>query len=60
MVRMKIFRKPEIYCVLVLILSLWGMLEFFPKIENVRLVRDTATQESSFPLLMKLEKIKFN
>ena len=56
MVRMKIFRKPEIYCVLVLILSLWGMLEFFPKIENVRLVRDTATQESSFPLLMKMEK----
>ncbi|MBR4783840.1 MAG: glycosyltransferase family 39 protein [Fibrobacter sp.] len=39
-----------------MILSLWGMLEFFPKIENVRLVRDTATQESSFPLLMKMEK----
>lgn len=54
--KQKMLKTPEIFCFLVLLISLWGNVELYPQIEKVRLIRETVTQETSFPLVMKSQK----
>lgn len=56
MSKLKMLMKPECLCVLVLFISLWGVLAFHPRIENVRLFQGKGPQEGSMPVLKKMEK----
>lgn len=56
MSKIKMLMKPEYLCVLVLLFSLFGALVAHPQIENVRLYQGLDPQESSLPVLKKMEK----
>ena len=53
---MKKIMRPECICILALICSLWGVFEFFPRIENVYLSRDFVSQAEKFPLLLEMRE----